>query len=405
MHNRYKNRVIAISILAVIFALLACGATKTRDNEERNKYNRSIIFERTKSYSLVIDTLMMPVVSYLEYDGDLQQLSLLDATNNRIYSYQLGPQGSIDLSETTAISFEGQVLGFSRLSRDSILFFDDNASSLHLFSLSDGAERWSISPFEEIEKSAATHVEAGKDISTFDALFYGIPYLDYAHPMERIGSSVYLPLIGSEPSEMGVPLNGRFVPSVVSIDIDTKAVDYSIPFSSAYDEGNWGGGFLFRHASIAPYKEGKLLLNYPADHKLYTWDVDNRRLDGVYAGAYDIERIIPKDGTKEYMGMSLYEWGNTQPRYAFVLYDKYRDLIYRIATLPQERTPKTNANYRPIVVVVLDGQMNYVGEWIVPHPEVYGFPSFFVSSDGLNIERRNDGDDNHISFDVYVPKL
>ncbi len=391
--------------LVSLFAILACGTTNGQDNKERSKYNKRIEFEKTKSYSLVIDTLMMPVVSYLEYNEDSHRLSLLDAGNNRICTYQLGTQGSIDPSATTTIGFGDRKSGFLRFSGDSILFFDDNASSLRLFSLSDWTERWSIAPFEAIEKSATAHVEAGNDISTFDALFYGIPYPDYAHPMVRVGSSVYIPLLGSEPSEMGVPLDGRFVPSVVSIDLDTRAIDYPIPFSPVYDEGNWGGGFFFRHTSIAPYKGEKLLVSYPADHKLYAWDIADKKLDGVYAGAYDIERIMPKDSTEEYIRMEEEEWGSTQPRYAMVVYDRYRDFIYRIATLPVKRDTETNTEYRPMVIIVLDGQMNYIGEWTIPHSEAYGFPSFFMTPDGLNIERKNDGDDDHISFDVYVPKL
>ncbi|WP_211642133.1 DUF4221 family protein, partial [Porphyromonas levii] len=117
----------------------------------------------------------------------------------------------------------------------------------------------------------------------------------------------------------------------------------------------------------------------------------------------DIKSIIPKDGTKEFLKMSQIEWGNGQPRYATVLYDKYRDLIYRIATLPVEKDPKTNTEYRPMVVVVLDGDMNYIGEWTIPHPEEYGFSSFFVSSEGLNIERKNSRDNHHIYFDTYAP--
>lgn len=405
MNCRYKNRIVLLLIHVFVFALLACGTTNKQDNIERDKYNERIEFEKTKSYSLSIDTLMMPMVSYLEYDEDLHQLSLLDAGNNRIYTYQLGAQGNINPSGVLAIGVENRVLGFLSHSSDSMLLFDDNAASLHLFSLPDWAERWSIAPFEEIEKSASAHVEAGNDISTFNELFYGIPYPDYAHPMVTVGNRVYIPLLVSEPSEMGVPVNGRFVPSVVSIDLDTKAIDYPIPFSTVYDECNWGGGFFFRHTSIAPFKGEKLLVSYPADHKLYVWDITRKMLDGVYAGAYDIECIMPKDSTKEYLEMNLSEWGSTQPRYSMVVYDKYRDLIYRIANLPEKRVAETNAEYNPTVIIVLDGQMNYIGEWTIPHPEVYGSPSYFVTPGGLNIERKNDGDDDHISFDVYVPKL
>lgn len=407
MDNTRKIAILLLTLfLFCTLPFLACSNNgNTWENQGRGRHHKEVYFEKTDAYHLAIDSLMMPTISYLEYDGASRQLDLLDVLNNRIYTYQLGSYGDINPLVLTAIDDQAHTRGFLTLSSDSLLIFDDKASSVRLFSVPDFVEHWNISPFEVIEKSATAHVEAGNDIFTFDALFYGIPYPDYAHPMVRVGSSVYIPLLGSEPSEMGVPLDGRFVPSVVSIDLDTRAIDYPIPFSPVYDEGNWGGGFFFRHTSIAPYKGEKLLVSYPADHNLYVWDIAGKKLDGVYAGAYDIERIMPKDSTEEYIRMEEEEWGSTQPRYAMVVYDRYRDFIYRIAALPVKRDTETNTEYRPMVIIVLDGQMNYIGEWTIPHSEAYGFSSFFVTPDGLNIERKNDGDDDHISFDVYVPKL
>lgn len=399
-HSRRTSILIAFMLICTV---LSCGETKAQDNMGRYIYHNEVQFEKVKSYSLAIDTMMMPKVSYLCYDEGAHQLSLLNPDNNQIYNYQLGTQEEVKPQSITAIGFPGRTLGFMVLSNDSILCFDDNASSLRLFSLPGWTKQWSVAPFEAIEEAAGAHLEAGNDISTFDSLFFGVPYVDYAHPMVKVGSSVYISLLGSDPSEMGVPLDGRFVPSVVSIDLISKAIDYSIPFSPVYDEVNWGGGFFFRHTSIAPYKEGKLLVSYPADNNLYLWDIADKKLSGTYAGAYDIDRIMPKDSTEEYISMDDGAWGSTQPRYATVLYDKYRDLIYRIATLPVEKDPKTKTEYRPMVVVVLDGDMNYIGEWTIPHPEEYGFSSFFVSSEGLNIERKNSRDNHHIYFDTYAP--
>lgn len=284
-HSRRTSILIAFMLICTV---LSCGETKAQDNMGRYIYHNEVQFEKVKSYSLAIDTMMMPKVSYLCYDEGAHQLSLLNPDNNQIYNYQLGTQEEVKPKSITAIGFPGRTLGFMVLSNDSILCFDDNASSLRLFSLPGWTKQWSVAPFEAIEEAAGAHLEAGNDISTFDSLFFGVPYVDYAHPMVKVGSSVYISLLGSDPSEMGVPLDGRFVPSVVSIDLISKAIDYSIPFSPVYDEVNWGGGFFFRHTSIAPYKEGKLLISYSADHNLYSWDIADKKLNGMYAGAYDI---------------------------------------------------------------------------------------------------------------------
>lgn len=395
-------------LLILLFAsttFSSCKKSNYSVNEGREKHYKEICFTKTKSYQLSIDSIMLPKIEYLDYDDEMQQLNLLNVYNNNIYKYQINSDLEIEPFEIVDLKIDGRITGFIHLGIDSILVIDGSNSNLMLLNHKEKKTLWSVEPYAEIRNIINLYLESGKDLSSLKSVFYGTSYVNDDNRFIRERDKIYFPLLGTEPTRTGVTIKGQFVPSVASIDLKSGIVDYVIPFSEVYEGRDWGNGFYFRHSSIASFKKGKLLVSFPADHNLFVWDFKKNSFEKFYAGAYAISEIIPKNGKPEYIRLSDDDWGDTQPRYRKVLYDKYKNIIYRIATLPSKKDGLTKSYYCPIIVVVLDGDMNYLGEWTLPNPEQYGCPSIFVSKEGLNIQRENTKDEGHIFFEVFEPQL
>ena len=120
-----------------------------------------------------------------------------------------------------------------------------------------------------------------------------------------------------------------------------------------------------------------------------------------------IEYIKPYATSKEEVSIMdeyrVFEWYMNTPSYEGVFYDKYRELYYRIARLPDTNYKIGNrGNNKPIIIIVLDSQLHYLGEEILPPAKEgnYRINNCFVSKDGLNIQVLTDDEDKLI-FEQY----
>lgn len=100
------------------------------------------------------------------------------------------------------------------------------------------------------------------------------------------------------------------------------------------------------------------------------------------------------------------------PWYRCMIYDKYRDVYYRIVylgySLEPSDDPFTLAEFLPrISVMILDKEFNVIGETMLPE-NMYNINMFFVNKDGLWFSTNNVNnptfDEDAINFDLFVLK-
>ncbi len=146
--------------------------------------------------------------------------------------------------------------------------------------------------------------------------------------------------------------------------------------------------------------------SFPADKEvsitdLLTGNITSRPAESQYIKQffeYDEENY--KDAPSEPAG----EFFMTTPTYGPVVYDKYRDVYYRLGLLPVDQK---NANYEEknppsklVSLIVLDNKFNYLGEQLLDKNR-YWSSNLFVSKEGLNIQNRTKSDET-LDFTTFT---
>ncbi|MDB5143082.1 MAG: hypothetical protein JWQ66_1795 [Mucilaginibacter sp.] len=94
----------------------------------------------------------------------------------------------------------------------------------------------------------------------------------------------------------------------------------------------------------------------------------------------------------------------TTPTFGPIYYDKFKNVYYRLASLPVE---EINANYeeknpplKRISLEIFDKDFQYLGEKILKKNK-YWADNAFVSSEGLNLQNRT-GSDSTLDFTTFT---
>jgi hypothetical protein len=138
---------------------------------------------------------------------------------------------------------------------------------------------------------------------------------------------------------------------------------------------------------------------------LSVYSIETGELKKPYAGSSEIKgiRSFPYPKEPEKSESIMWEWFICNDFYKSVFYDKYKNVYYRMAQLPvDEYVQGYNGNEKPTIIVVLDSDMNYLGEALLPKAKFeYEMHSCFVSPDGFNIQVNTDNDDM-LTFYTYT---
>lgn len=188
---------------------------------------------------------------------------------------------------------------------------------------------------------------------------------------------------------------------VLSIfDLCNKSNDYIVNYPELYVKYNWGGGLTYRLAYYDLCSES-IVVSFPASHNLVKYSLLTGEQTSSYAGSSAIEYIksfpYPKDNPID--EEKAWEWYMNNPSYEGVLYDKYLDRYYRIARLPVKTFDKDEVgNNKPIVIIILDKNLQYIGEVNLPDETRFFPTNCFVSEEGFNIQVLTDNEDKLIFY-------
>ena len=163
---------------------------------------------------------------------------------------------------------------------------------------------------------------------------------------------------------------------------------------------------LFRLSYYAVKPDGTIVLSFPASHDLAITSIGNLKdIKYIYGGSHNLKKICSfphAKGFRSYESHDIWSWYMRTPSYEGILYDKYRNIYYRIARLPnKEYKLGDNGNEKPVIVVVLDEDFHYLGETMLPKDLNLFSSNIFVSKEGLNVQVV-DSNEDILKFYRYV---
>lgn len=386
----------SISVALLTLLLISCGGGNVRNHRAKEFKNRCTL-ERTGEKVYPLDKNTSGNIEYLQYIGNdsLLRFSFLNSHTNSIYLHDAESGELLNIIEfdKEGANGVGSIQGYCYHNDDSIFVYEYGS----------GMVRLANNQGEVITAYPMFDAEAILNDTT---KFLTSPYVESRLPMlyredKLIMGGGFLAETTLEKAD------NTFV--TLMYDVVNRTAAYANSYPEQYRKYDWGGGFFYRQPSMAMTPEGRLLISFPADHNLWNYDPVTQKRDSLYAGSRLIEKIVPFGAEKkkfpdEVPEQRLSDWYYSQPSYESIFADPYKHLYYRIARLPNAEHRPATLNDKPVVVIVLDKDLNYLGEDLLPEGVPYDTFNAYVSPEGLNIRIWNN-DEDHLTFYTYNAKL
>lgn len=366
----------------------SCTSVYSVKNEQKDNNKSQVQLEFKGSVDFITDTSTSPntdCLHYKEIDGENLFLILNSHDNSIcIFNYE-------DKNQIKKITYEqkgnhgvGKIQGFYYHNHDSIFVYSYWGGFLYLTnSFGEVLDKYLL-----IDRENRT------------GMWYPAPYIQTTSPISKIGNNIVVNgfLAGEER-----PGDDVDRPVTISVNLQTKALGYSNQYPDYYRQHNWGGGMTYRLVYYTPNNNDEMVLSFTADHSIFVYSFADNSTHQYYAGSNLIDKITSLDHPKDRQVSSRMEWDwyMQNPSYEGIFFDPYKKLYYRIARLPVKNyTKNSTGNNKPIVVIILDADFNYIGEYLLPKDKKYFPGDCFVSEKGLHIGMESKYEDN-LSFDIY----
>ncbi|MFQ5447803.1 MAG: DUF4221 family protein, partial [Saprospiraceae bacterium] len=110
---------------------------------------------------------------------------------------------------------------------------------------------------------------------------------------------------------------------------------------------------------------------------------------------------------KNYPGKdALQKYDHTTPSYYCIIFDKYRRLYYRFATLPLSEDEYNTADRRhQPTIIILNEDFKKIGETVLPK-RGFNYRMIFLNNMGLHIGKESEyrKDESKLTFGIFLPK-
>ena len=347
--------------------------------------------------SFLLDNFTAPRSPYLQLVKDSvgnSLLTLLNTYTNSIYFYDYGSGAylrKIDFHKEGPDGVLG-IAGYYIKSEDSIFLYSmplvelvlagSDAKVKRRLSLKGTEKDWALRFPQYVFSTVCPIMEAGR----------------------------HLILTGCCPFSLEASQLGQFKFSA-SIDL----ADYTVEFHNTYPESIYGHNAnwedqLFMQVYPAVSPAGDIIHSFPASHDVYVtrWNADDAGTP-VYAGSNVAGTITSIDWDFKASPTPrelIYTHYLQQDLYAGILYDRWRKVYYRF--LPKgvkDATTRTPLTAKPVTVICMDEQFNYLGETALGTSDEWNWSNSFVTKEGLNIEYidKADLEETYMNFRIFVP--
>lgn len=384
-----KNSYITVLLTIIIVSCTNVGHIK---NKEYSVHAIQYQLQFSKMINLPIDSQTSSLSPYIQHtDMDGQSLLItLNTYDNSLRIYNIDKQQEVKkiVYEKQGEDGVGTIQGFLYLHPDSIFIY--TYWGRILYHTNDQGKVLNKYPFKDsIEKDYSVPA----------------PYIQTSSPMSIINDEIILNGFIADESDSEEAINR---PITTCYNIDTRRISYVNRYPKQYTEYHWGGGMLYRLVHYATNFNNEMVLSFAADHHIYVYSFNEKKIRDYYAGSAFIKDIASFNAPKGYSisGEMEWDWYLQNPSYEGIFHDPYQNVYYRIVRLPQKRSNDKNnlAIPKPLVVIILNDKYEYIGESMLPDGIDFLTNNCFVTQDGLNIQVFKDGDEedeNYITFYTY----
>ena len=328
-----------------------------------------------------------PLASQIYDVNNIIEYILLDGNDLHIFNYDSGNLErsiSINSSQETGCGVLNNYSGFYYHSSDSIFIYNYKMKIVFLIdSESNIKKKWNV-----VNKRLAKYPVDPEALT----------------PSPIIYSNGYVILSGSG---HGQPKDATEFNKPVSclINVSNDEMKYVVGYPEQYRKGNFGGVY-FNAIYHTKGNGATILYSFPADHCLYRLNYETLELDTLFAGSRNIKSIVSSPlselGLNADMNKRI-KYYVGQPSYANIIYDKYRELYYRIARTPLNDWKSTDTGFRkPFSLLTMDKSGKILSETPVFNDfKSLNLDNMHVVPDGIIIQVVNADDERNIYFNLY----
>lgn len=188
------------------------------------------------------------------------------------------------------------------------------------------------------------------------------------------------------------------------LDLNSGKITHAVEMPLMYGKYNWGGGFAYRMPYFDLGHDGEVVCCFAASDEIASYSLKSGETRRTIAASRHFKSILPysKTDRKTPDGGSEMRWYRNNPSYDGILYDPWREVYYRLALQPEraERKGTEHQFRKPVSIIVLDKNLQVLGETLLDTSAFFRPYCCFVSPDGLFIQVL-DGDDDHLTFYRY----
>lgn len=361
-------KIVLICLISLIVAACSSVFHQNPTNKERLNDFCLILYD---SISFSLDSITSNITKASEYNNENEFFSFL-SHNHEILVFDY-----LRRKEVKRISSKGlDVTSYTIRNLDSIIVLDYSKKAIFLInSLGDILQKYNIRSSISYPPFPVTKIAPiifKRDKIIFTGNFSG-EYIDE--------------------TKNNRPVTGIY-------DMKTKEIVYAVSYPQIYRDYNYGSG-LFRWV-YATYNDSlnTMVYSFPADHNLVTASNNFAETQVYYAGSKYIDGIYSLS-QKKFMPLGSEEKIRhfaENHSYANILYDKFRNVYYRIVEIKTKYEGMPGWS-KDISVIILDNNFKIIGETLIGSINSVNRYTIFVNEKGLHLLQNSDED--FMTFLIY----
>ena len=366
-----------IFYICLLVLFVSCTHTVSIKNEKKGKLTAGYQLVVSAEKKILLDNNSAPKPPYMQMitgESGEQILTFLNPYKNGIYFYDYEKEILIKTIE------------YEREGPDAILRLDGyyikNMDSIYVYNL----------PMIEVALTDSSgyvkqriSLRNNRDDREWPR-YYPQYFFSTVNPLIEIKGKLIL--TGSAPFGVADSSISKFQ---FTSYIDLKSGD--VEFMHTYPGELYGSNtqwqdMFFTQAFRALLPNEDFVYSFPVSHNVYITSFGKNEYNTVYAGSNFAETIrsinnnrsrIP---TEEIVSHIL-----KHDLYTSIIYDPYRLVYYRFMLQGhRDATINTTIKQKPVSVIIMDEQFNYMGEAVLGTGDKWNWENSFVTSEGLMIE-------------------
>ena len=180
-----------------------------------------------------------------------------------------------------------------------------------------------------------------------------------------------------------------------------------ISYPESFKESCWS-----EHQFDVPFTKNsndQLVFSFQTGPNIYVYDPVKDSIVAEYKKAKSkyVNKIVPYKECDFSDITTYFKYLKSVPRYRSITYDKFKNIYYRIISLPANEEPDGQRNQNivmPFSIMVLDEDFNIITERKLP-AKSYDPRDYFITARGLWISANNEGaenfDEDKLSYTLF----